>query len=184
MFVETGVGERFGMALIRPAGESDLPAILEIYNDIIARTTAVYDYAPHTLAMRREWFLGLQSWRLPVLAAVDAERLIGFGSLAPFRKWGAYKYSVESSIYVAADRRGQGIGAQLLAPLIDAARQRQMHTIIAGIDAQNDASIRLHARFGFREVARFRQVGFKFDRWLDLIFMQLMLETPDKPVDG
>lgn len=172
------------MALIRPAGKADLPAILEIYNDTIAHTTAIYDYTPHTLAMRRDWFLGLQALELPVLVAMDDDRLVGFGSLAPFRKWGAYKYSVESSIYVASDQRGQGIGAQLLGPLIDAARDRQMHTIIAGIDGKNEVSLRLHARFGFQEVALFREVGFKFGGWLDLVFMQLMLETPTHPVDG
>jgi phosphinothricin acetyltransferase len=172
------------MTSIRPATEFDLPQILEIYNEIIATTTAVYDYAPHTPAMRGAWFRSLRELDLPVFVAVDLERVVGFSSLSPFRKWGAYKYSAECSVYVAADRRGAGIGRNLLAPLIEAAEPRQLHTIIAGIDASNLASIRLHETFGFREVAHFREVGFKFGRWLDLKFMQLMLRTPDAPVDG
>jgi phosphinothricin acetyltransferase len=172
------------MIAIRLAEEVDLPQILRIYNEIIATTTAVYDYAPHTLSMRTEWFRTLRKLDLPVLVAVEGDRIVGFSSLSPFRKWGAYKYSVEDSVYVAADRRGGGVGGKLLAPLIEAAERRQLHTILAGIDASNAASTRLHARLGFREVAHFREVGFKFGRWLDLTFMQLMLRTPDVPVEG
>lgn len=172
------------MALIRPAADTDLPGILEIYNHVIVNTTAVYDYHPHTLEMRLAWFRSIRELDLPVLVAVKGGRIVGFSSLSPFRKWGAYKYSVENSVYVAADRRGAGLGRQLLLPLIDAAQARQLHTILAGIDATNEASIRLHEKCGFREVAHFRQVGFKFGRWLDLKFLQLLLETPQAPLDG
>jgi len=172
------------MATIRLAEPSDLPQILGIYNDIILNTTAVYEYVPHTLEMREIWFQTLRELELPVFVAEDGDRIVGFASLSPFRKWGAYKYSVENSIYIAADRRGTGIGTQLLPRLIDAARARGMHTIVAGIDTTNQSSLRLHERFGFREVANFRQVGFKFGRWLDLKFLQLMLETPHSPLDG
>lgn len=172
------------MALVRPAQETDLPQILAIYNDVIAHTTAVYDYYPHTLEMRAAWYRSLQELDLPVCVAEEQGRIVGFSSLSPFRKWGAYKYSVENSVYVASDRRGGGLGKRLLLPLIEAARRRQLHTIVAGIDAENESSIRLHRRFGFEEVAHFRQVGFKFGRWLDLKFLQLLLETPDVPVDG
>ena len=172
------------MALIRLAEQADLPHLLAIYNDIILRTTAVYDYHPHTLAMRESWFRSIRDLDLPVFAAVEDDQIVGFSALSPFRKWGAYKYSVENSVYVASDRRGAGIGKQLMPPLIAAARERQMHTIVAGIEATNESSLQLHHRFGFREVAHFRQVGFKFGRWLDLKFLQLLLETPDAPVDG
>lgn len=172
------------MAAIRPATLSDLPQVLAIYNDIIANTTAVYEYHPHTLAMRTSWFESLVELHLPVLVAERGDRIVGFSALSPFRKWGAYKYSVENSVYVSSDQRGQGIGKQLLSPLIDAARERRLHTIIAGVDATNETSLRLHTQFGFREVAHFRQVGFKFGRWLDLKFLQLMLETPSAPMDG
>ncbi len=172
------------MASIRFAEQADLPQILAIYNDIILNTTAVYDYEPHTLEMRTSWFQSLVELRLPIFVALADDRIVGFAALSPFRKWGAYKYSVENSVYVTSQRRSAGIGKQLMPPLIEAARARQLHTMIAGIDADNEASLRLHQRFGFREVAHFRQVGFKFGRWLDLKFFQLLLETPNAPVDG
>jgi phosphinothricin acetyltransferase len=172
------------MITTRPATEDDLPQILSIYNEIIATTTAVYEYVPHTLEMRQAWYRGLRELNLPVFVALESDRVIGFCSLSPFRKWGAYKYSVESSVYVTAASRGRGVGKLLLAPLIDAAVDRELHTIVAGIDTGNEASIRLHVKFGFEEVAHFRQVGFKFGRWLDLKFWQRILPTPTNPQDG
>ena len=169
------------MIEIRSATAADLPAILTIYNDAILTTTAVYDYQPHTLAMRQAWYEAKIAAGLPVFVADDAGMVVGFSSLGPFRAWAAYKYTVENSIYVAAERRGQGIGKLLLLPLIDAARQLEMHAIIAGIDATNVASYRLHQRCGFVEVAHFREVGYKFGRWLDLKFLELLLETPGAP---
>ena len=169
------------MIQIRKAVEQDLEQMLVIYNDIILHTTAVYDYKPHTIDMRREWFKTKQQQGFPVFVAEDNGTIVGFSSIGPFRAWAAYKYSVENSVYVAADQRGKGIGKQLIPPLIEAARQLQMHTIIAGIDATNDTSIALHRQFGFEEVAHFKQVGYKFGRWLDLTFLQLMLPTPAHP---
>jgi L-amino acid N-acyltransferase len=166
------------MVAVRPACEDDLPAILSIYNDAILTTTAVYDYAPHTLEMRREWYRGKVAGGWPLFVADEAGAVVGFSSLGPFRPWAAYKYSAEDSVYVAADRRGRGVGGLLLAPLIDAARSLRLHALVAGIDADNEASRRLHRAFGFEQVAHFRQVGYKFGRWLDLTFMQLLLDTP------
>ena len=160
---------------IRLATEDDLPAMLEIYNDIILNTTAVYEYEPHTLEMRRQWFLTKQEQRLPVFLAEEDGGLAGFSTIGPFRAWAAYKYSVENSIYVKNGLRGKGIGRLLLAPLIGAARNLKMHTIIAGIEATNIASIKLHESFGFKEVAHFKEVGWKFERWLDLKFLQLLI---------
>jgi L-amino acid N-acyltransferase len=171
----------FSMIQIRKAVEKDLDEMLVIYNDIILNTTAVYDYKPHTMDMRREWFRTKQQQGFPVFVADENGKVIGFSSIGPFRAWAAYRYSVENSVYVAADQRGKGIGKKLIPPLIEAAEQLQMHTIIAGIDATNDASIGLHHQFGFKEVAHFKQVGYKFGRWLDLTFMQLMLKTPQEP---
>jgi len=171
------------MIQIREALEQDLEAMLEIYNDVIVNTTAVYDYQPHTLEMRRQWFRIKQAQGFPVFIAEDDGKVVGFSSIGPFRAWAAYKYSVENSVYVAADQRGKGIGKLLIAPLIEAAEQLNMHTIIAGIDATNEASITLHRNFGFKEVAHFKQVGYKFGRWLDLTFMQLLLKTPEQPVE-
>jgi L-amino acid N-acyltransferase len=172
------------MIQIRTAQDQDLPAILEIYNDAIMNTTAVYDYEPHTLEMRKQWFRIKEAQGYPVFVAEDNGRVVGFSSIGPWRAWAAYKYSVENSIYVAVDQRGKGIGKKLLEPLIEAAKQLDLHAIIAGIDATNEVSINLHKRFGFIETGTFKQVGFKFGRWLDLTFMQLLLKTPEQPVDG
>lgn len=163
------------MITIRHATEDDLPAILEIYNDVILHTTAVYDYEPHTLEMRRQWFITKKEQGFPVFVAADDEKIVGLSSIGPFRAWAAYKYSVENSVYVSADSRGRGIGKLLIPPLIVVARELGLHTIIAGIDAANEASLKLHEHFGFKEVAHFREVGYKFDRWLDLKFLQLVL---------
>jgi L-amino acid N-acyltransferase YncA len=169
------------MINIRHAAETDLPELLVIYNDIIVNTTAVYDYQPHTPAMRKQWLDTKKEQGFPVFVAEEAGKIVGFSSIGPFRNWAAYKYSVENSVYVAADQRGKGIGKLLIPPLIEEAKQLDMHTVIAGIDATNEASIRLHKGFGFEEVARFKQVGYKFGRWLDLTFLQLMLDTPALP---
>ncbi|MEM6519529.1 MAG: N-acetyltransferase family protein [Cyanobacteria bacterium P01_D01_bin.71] len=162
-------------ALIRPASEADLASILDIYNDAILNTTAVYDYAPHTLAMRQSWLAAKQQAALPVIVAELQGQVAGFGALGAFRAWQAYQYTVENSLYVAANHRGQGLGKQLLAHLIAAAEQMQFHAMVAGIDADNTISLKLHEQFGFQEVAHFHQVGYKFNRWLDLKFMQRLL---------
>ena len=163
------------MVQSRLAVLDDLPQLLDIYNDVILHTTAVYDYEPHTLEMRRQWFETKQQQGFPVFVAEDDGVVVGFSSIGPFRAWAAYKYTVENSIYVKADCKGKGIGKILLQPLIEASKTLGMHTIVAGIDASNTASINLHKQFGFTEVAYFKQVGYKFDRWLDLVFLQLML---------
>jgi phosphinothricin acetyltransferase len=161
---------------VRLAAENDLPAMLEIYNDIIMNTTAVYDYEPHTLSMRRQWFETKREQGFPVFAATENGSLAGFSTLGPYRReWTAYRYSVENSVYVKAGSRGRGVGKLLLAPLIGAAKNLNMHTIVAGIEATNQASINLHQQFGFMEVACFKEVGWKFNRWLDLKFLQLIL---------
>ncbi|MEO1094036.1 MAG: N-acetyltransferase family protein [Cyanobacteria bacterium J06638_28] len=164
--------------LIRPAVELDLPSILDIYNDAILNTTAVYDYEPHTLAMRQAWWRDKQTAGFPVLVAEVEGAIAGFAALGAFRAWAAYQYTVENSIYVAPAYRGQGIGKQLLQHLIMAAQAMSLHAIVAGIDADNVTSCKLHQQFGFQEVAHFHQVGYKFGRWLDLKFFQLLLETP------
>lgn len=163
------------MITIKQATEADIPALLEIYNHVIVNTTAVYDYEPHTLAMRQQWFATKQQQGFPVFVAEENGEVLGFSSIGPFRAWAAYKHTVENSIYVAAAARGRGIAKLLMPPLIEAARQLKLHTMVAGIDASNEASIALHKKFGFTEVAHFKEVGYKFNRWLDLKFLQLIL---------
>jgi L-amino acid N-acyltransferase len=163
------------MIQVRNATEKDLPAILTIYNDVIINTTAVYDYEPHTLEMRKAWFDTKKEQGFPVFVAEGNGKLLGLSSIGPFRAWAAYKFSVENSVYVASEVRGKGIAKLLMPPIIEASKQLGMHTIIAGIDASNEASIQLHRHFGFEEVAHFKQVGYKFNRWLDLKFLQLII---------
>ena len=164
------------MITIRPATEADLPGILEIYNDAVLHTTATYDYEPRTLEQRRQWFEDHQRDNYAVFVAVDdTGRNVGWSALNPYHARPGYRFTTENSVYIAADRRGQGIGKQLLEPLIDAARARGLHVIIAAIDATNEASIRLHTRFGFEQVGHFKQVGFKFGRWLDVVYLEKII---------
>jgi phosphinothricin acetyltransferase len=169
--------------IIRNANENDLPQLLEIYNDIILNATAVYQYQAQSLDMRKEWFTTKRQQGFPVFVAEDANGIVGFSTLGTFRNWQAYKYSVENSVYVASHSRGKGVGKLLMPPLIRAAIQMEMHTVIASIDATNEASLHLHKNFGFEEVAHFKEVGYKFGRWLDLKFLQLMFETPKLPLE-
>ncbi|HZO87369.1 MAG TPA: GNAT family N-acetyltransferase [Chthonomonadaceae bacterium] len=161
---------------IRPATHADLPAILDIYNEAVLNTTASYDYEPHTPEQRTAWFEEHIQTNYPVFVAQDGTgRVVGWSALSPYRNRVGYRYTAETSVYVASDRRGQGIGKLLLPPLIEAARQTGLHALVAGIDAEGEASLRLHAAFGFEKVAHFKQVGYKFGRWLDVIFMELLL---------
>jgi L-amino acid N-acyltransferase YncA len=169
------------MTAIRFASEKDLPDLLKIYNDIILNSTAVYEYKPHTLAMRKGWFESKLRDGFPVFVAEEDGKVIGFSSFGYFRAWAAYKYSVENSVYVSENERGRGIGKLLLEPVIRVAKEKNMHVIVASIDRTNTASLKLHKSFGFEEVACFKQVGYKFGRWLDLLFLELILETPENP---
>ena len=159
-------------------------AILDILNEAIANSTALYDYRPRPPESMAGWFKAKESGRFPVIGAVDNEKLLGFASYGTFRAWPAYKYTVEHSVYVHREHRGKGIGAALMEKLIEAARQQQYHVMIGGIDAANRASVQLHEKLGFFHAGTIRQAGYKFGRWLDLAFYQLLLETPARPVDG
>jgi len=160
---------------IRNATIDDLPGILEIYNHAILNTTSVYSEQPHTYEKGLTWYNARVSSGLPVLVAVSAGQVVGFGTFGHFRVWPCYRYTVEHSVYVHVDHRGKGISKLLLQPLIDRAREMKIHVMIAGIDTENLISYKLHKSFGFMEVAHFKEVGFKFNRWLDLKFMQLIL---------
>lgn len=161
--------------LIRDATEADLPAILAIYNDVIATSTAVYTEAPATLEDRRAWLGGRAASGFPVLVAVEGVSALGFASFGDFRPWPGYRHTVEHSVHVAAPARGQGIGTALVAALLPRAAALGKHVMVAGIDAANEGSIRMHERLGFERAGLLREVGRKFDRWLDLLFMQRRL---------
>jgi len=159
--------------------------ILAIFNEAILNSTAVYDYKARTAEMMAAWFAAKEKGNYPVIGVVSPEgNLMGFGSYGTFRAWPGYKYTVEHSIYVATHCRGRGLGKLLLQEIIASARAQNYHALIGGIDSQNVASIQLHKGFGFRHAGTLQQVGFKFGRWLDLDFYQLILETPAQPADG
>jgi phosphinothricin acetyltransferase len=162
--------------IARPATHADLPGILEIYNQAVLSTTASYDYEPSTLEHRVAWFEDHVKNNYPVFVAVsDHSQVVGWSSLNRFHNRIGYRFTAENSVYVAADQRGKGIGTLLMPPLIDGAIDRGLHAILALIDAQNEVSIRLHARFGFERVGLLKQVGFKFNRWLDVVQMERLL---------
>jgi phosphinothricin acetyltransferase len=160
-------------------------AILDIFNDAIRTSTALYDYAPRTLDSMGPWFEAKTRGGFPVIGVEDGDgALLAFGSYGTFRAWPAYKYTVEHSVYVHRDHRGRGLGRLVMRSLIEAARRNGVHCLIGGIDAANAGSIALHEALGFRHAGTLPQVGFKFGRWLDLAFFQLLLEGPEHPVDG
>jgi L-amino acid N-acyltransferase YncA len=166
------------MPMVRAASEADLPGILAIYNDVIATSTAVYASAPATLEERRAWWSARCAQGFPVLVAVD-DGVLGFASFGEWRgAWPGYRYTVEHSVHVRHDVRARGIGRALVETLFPLALELKKHVMIGGIDAANDGSIRFHERLGFEPVACFREVGHKFGRWLDLIFMQRFLDPP------
>jgi L-amino acid N-acyltransferase len=157
---------------IRDAIEGDLPGLLAIYNDVIATSTAVYAYVPVTLEDRTQWWRARVAQSYPVLVAVDDSGVLGFSTFGDFRTWPGYRFTVEHSVHVRADRRGQGVGKELVQALFPRAEALGKHVMIAGVDAANAASIRFHERLGFERAALLREVGHKFDRWLDLVFLQ------------
>lgn len=167
------------MIQIRPATRQDCAGILEIYNEAVLNTTASYDYEPRSLEHRVGWFDDHQQTGLPIFVAVHPSgRIVGWSALNRYHDRKGYRFTSENSVYIAADCRGRGIGQLLLAPLIESAKKLGLHAIIAVIDSENEASVRLHARFGFETVGRFKEVGYKFNRWLDVIYMELLLPKP------
>ena len=167
---------------IRPATAADLPQILAIYNDVIATSTAIYTTEASTLEERRTWFDGRVAEGFPVLVAIVEGDVAGFASFSAFRgAWPGYRHSVEHSIHVRADQRSRGIGSALVRALFPIAIAMDKHVMIGGIDADNTTSLRMHERLGFERIAHFREVGRKFGRWLDLVFVQRFLDEPGAP---
>jgi phosphinothricin acetyltransferase len=162
--------------VVRDASIGDVPAILAITNAAIETTTANWSDEPRTLEEQLAWFHEKLATGLPVLAAAAGNDVVGWATFGSFRHSSGYRHTVEQSVYVADGRRRSGIGTALGAELIVRARARGVHTIVAGCEASNTASIRLHERLGFVETGRLTEVGTKFGRWLDLVFLQLTLE--------
>lgn len=160
---------------IDEASSDDLPQVLAIYNEVIRTSTAVYTEQEYDLVRGRAWFEAKLASGYPFVVTRDASGIRGFGAFGEFRAWPCYRSTVEHSVHVRADCRGQGIGRQLVEHLMARAVQLGKHVMIAGIDADNEGSIRMHERLGFVDVGHFHEVGFKFGRWLDLKFLQRIL---------
>ena len=170
--------------IIEPATRKHLHGILEIYNDAILNTTAIYNYLVYTETDITKWFADKEENKHPVYVAIVNNKVAGFSSYGHFRTRPAYKYSVEHSVYVHPDFRQRGIAKLLLSKIIEAAKNNNIHALVAGIDADNTVSIELHKKFRFEIVGNIKQVGYKFGKWLDLTFMELLLDTPKNPEEN
>jgi phosphinothricin acetyltransferase len=168
------------MITVRRAERVDCAGILEIYNDAVLTTTATYDYEPRSLEHRQAWFDDHHRTGLPIFTAIHEGRVIGWSAINWYHDRAGYRFTGENSIYIAPLWRGKGVGKRLLAPTVEAGREFGLHVIIAAIDATNEASIRLHERFGFEQVGLFKRVGYKFGRWLDVVYLELLLPEPAK----
>lgn len=162
--------------VVRAATREDVPGILDIYNHAVLHTTATYDLQPVSLESRLAWFDGKVAAGWPIWVAQESREVIGWATYGPFREKAGYNLTAEHSVYVRDGQRGKGIGRLLMRPLIEDARKRGLHVLIGGVDADNAGSIAFHRSLGFEAGTPLRQVGRKFDRWLDVLFMQLFLD--------
>jgi L-amino acid N-acyltransferase len=165
------------MIQLTDAAPEDLPRILAIYNEVIRNSTAVYSEEEFTPDRGAAWFRAKMEHGFPMIVSRDASGVAGFGTFGEFRAWPCYKHTVEHSVHVRVDRRGQGVGRALVMELLARATAMGKHVMIAGIDADNAVSIGMHRSLGFASVGHFHEVGFKFGRWLDLVFMECRLPT-------
>lgn len=170
---------------LRAADPRDADALAAIYNDAVLNGTAIWNETTTDAEGRRAWMEARHARGFPILVAVDAaDRVAGYASYGDWRPFEGFRHTVEHSVYVAAEARGAGLGRVLLAALIEEARTAGRHVMVAAIEAGNVASIRLHEKLGFVERGRMPQVGAKFGRWLDLVFLQLVLDAADTPSDA
>jgi L-amino acid N-acyltransferase len=160
---------------VKPAGEEHLSGILAIYNHAVAHTTAIWNDVLVDLENRRTWWRGRTEAGFPILVAVEGGDVLGYASYGPFRAFDGYRQTVEHSVYVAEGARRRGVASGLVRALEERARVQGMHVLLGGIAADNEASLGLHAKLGFVETGRMPEVGQKFGRYLDLVFMQKLL---------
>lgn len=168
---------------IRFATKEDCAAIAEIYNHAVVHTAAIWNDKTVDADNRIAWFEARQFADFPVLVSEENGAVTGYSSYGDWRAFEGFRHTVEHSVYVHPDHQGKGLGRALLAALIDEARRRGKHVMVAGIESQNAASLHLHETLGFVTTGQMPQVGTKFGRWLDLTFMQLQLDDRIDP-DG
>lgn len=166
--------------IIRAAVREDVPGILLIYNAAVREPAAAYEDVPHTLAQREEWFAYFTDRNYPILVAETDGVIVGWGSLGPHQERMGFRFTGAVAVYVKERSRRQGIGGRLMERLLKAGRERQLHVLLATIDAANEPSLQLHARHGFTKAGVFLEAGCKFGEWRDVIYLQRKLD--DRPV--
>lgn len=170
--------------MIREASKNDLIEILEIFNGAILHTTAIYDYKTHTIDDRIQWYEKKIKEGYPIIVEEENSKVIGFATFGPFRPFPAFKYTIEHSIYVHEKHGNKGIGTSLLKEIIRISDERGFATMVAGIDGSNEKSIKMHEKLGFEYSGTIKKAGYKFEKWLNLVFYQLELKGPKNPVES
>lgn len=170
--------------MIRQATAADIPVILEIFNDNILNSTAIYMYEEQTLEQRLTWFENKISAGEPLFVFEECGEVAGYASYGSFRAYPAFHYTVEHSVYVHKNHYKKGIASQLMHALINYAKEHDVKTMVGCIDKENEASIRIHEKLGFTYSGTIRNAGYKFGRWLDLVFYQLDLDGPGNPQEN
>lgn len=167
--------------ILRYASSEDCAAIAEIYNHAVLHTAAIWNDQTVEVENRIAWFEARKIAGYPVLVSEENGVVTGYASFGDWRAFEGFRHTVEHSVYVHPQHQGKGLGRALLAQLILEAKQIGKHVMVAGIESQNEASLKLHAALGFVTTAQMPQVGTKFGRWLDLTFMQLQLDDRQEP---
>lgn len=160
---------------VRPATSDDLPAILAIYNEAVLTTTASADEQPQSLEARTAWFEEITGFGFPIVVAEEEEQVVGWGSLKPYNPRPGYRFTAENSLYITEVARGKGVGKAILMDLVHRANQLPLRSIIAGVSGDNEASLRLHRNLGFKDAGTLEAAVFKFDRWIDVVYLRLEL---------
>lgn len=162
--------------MIRPATIDDAEQLCEIYNHYVLNTTVTFEEGAVPVdEMASRILETLQS--LPWLVVEEGDRALGFCHASRWKGRCAYRYSVESTVYLSPEAAGRGLGTELYSNLLKELRERGLHTVMGGIALPNDASIALHEKFGFEKIAQFRQVGNKFGKWIDVGYWQLVFDS-------